>query len=117
MQTNIIGDGRKNSRPLKALDVGSGSGIMLPMIYKLLAKQNKKSKVFGIEHVSQLVQFSIKNIRKSFAELLDDGLIEVIVGDGRKGITEEAPFDIIHVGAGIYRSMLNYIYVSCCCST
>ena len=31
--------------------------------------------------------------------MLDNKLIEIICGDGRKGYKKEAPFDCIHVGA------------------
>ncbi len=59
-----------------------------------------KGTVVGIEHISDLVEFSITNISKSNKKLLDDKKIILEVGDGRKGFKAQAPFNAIHVGAG-----------------
>ena len=56
--------------------------------------------VYGIEHIHELVEKSVANIRKSDAELIDSGKIKIVEGDGRKGLAEYAPYDCIHVGAG-----------------
>ncbi len=55
----------------------------------------------GIDHIDELVQDSIRNIRKdpNLEALLDSGRMKMVVGDGRKGHSEEGPYDAIHVGA------------------
>jgi len=58
-------------------------------------------KVVGIEHIEELVKWSIDNVRRvpGLASRLDDGRIKIVAGDGRKGYSTAAPFDAIHVGA------------------
>ncbi|XP_069493657.1 protein-L-isoaspartate(D-aspartate) O-methyltransferase-like isoform X3 [Ambystoma mexicanum] len=56
-------------------------------------------KVVGIEHIEQLVRDSIANVRADDETLLASGRIKLVVGDGRNGYPEDAPFDAIHVGA------------------
>ena len=59
----------------------------------------QEGKVYGIQHVPQLVASSIKNIEKDNPDLLK-GKVNIKVGDGRKGWTwENVKFDVIHVGA------------------
>ncbi|XP_038660984.1 protein-L-isoaspartate(D-aspartate) O-methyltransferase isoform X2 [Scyliorhinus canicula] len=55
--------------------------------------------VVGIEHIKELVNDSINNVKKDDPSLLSSGRIKFLVGDGRQGYPEEAPFDAIHVGA------------------
>uniref|UniRef100_A0A671SWF8 Protein-L-isoaspartate O-methyltransferase n=1 Tax=Sinocyclocheilus anshuiensis TaxID=1608454 RepID=A0A671SWF8_9TELE len=69
----------------KALDVGSGSGILSVCFARMVGP---KGKVIGIDHMKELVEDSITNVKK------DDP-----IGDGRMGYAEEAPYDAIHVGA------------------
>ncbi|KAI0828699.1 Pcmt1-prov protein [Trametes gibbosa] len=88
----------------RVLDVGSGSGYLSAVLYHLLQDphnaRSKDSKVVGIEHVPELVQWSVGNLRKDgLGAALDDGKIKMIVGDGRKGLLEDGPYDAIHVGA------------------
>lgn len=45
-----------------------------------------ESKVIGIEHIPELVEWSVKNLRRDgLGKALDEGSIKVITGDGRKG--------------------------------
>ena len=44
------------------------------------------------------MNLSHKNISKNHKELLDDGKVKIVIGDGRKG-WEGTRFDVIHVGA------------------
>lgn len=40
----------------------------------------------GIEHIEELVQFSVDNLKKDgLGGALDDGRILIVEGDGRKG--------------------------------
>ena len=55
--------------------------------------------VVGIDHIPELVDFSIRNGRKNYSHLLDSGRVKLLVGDGRKGFPPAAPYDAIHVGA------------------
>uniref|UniRef100_A0AC35GJ30 Protein-L-isoaspartate O-methyltransferase n=2 Tax=Panagrolaimus sp. PS1159 TaxID=55785 RepID=A0AC35GJ30_9BILA len=80
----------------KVLDVGSGSGYLTVCFAKMVGTSGK---VVGIEHMHDLVQNSIKNIRKHNADLLDSNQILIVESDGRLGYSAEAPYDAIHVGA------------------
>ncbi len=57
---------KPNSR---VLDIGSGSGYLLAAF---LLMTNKKGKIYGIEHISDLVEFSKKNLSKNFSESLNN---------------------------------------------
>ena len=55
----------------------------------------------GIDHIDQLVNDSITNVRKdpALGALLDSSQLKLVVGDGRQGYPANAPYDAIHVGA------------------
>ena len=59
--------------------------------------------VVGIDHIDELVKISIANINKDewLANLLEKGCIKMVVGDGRNGYQQLAPYDAIHVGAAV----------------
>ena len=80
----------------KALDVGSGSGYLTVAMSKMM---DDKGCVIGIEHIKNLYDFGKMNISKNHKYLLDNHKIKLILGDGRIGYEEEAPFNCIHVGA------------------
>jgi len=80
----------------KALDVGSGSGYLAAAMGLMVGN---KGKVFGIDVVPQLVNMSIENIKRDNPQLIEDGIVNIMVGDGWKGMPDKAPFDCIHVGA------------------
>lgn len=79
-----------------ALDVGSGSGYLTACFARMVGPTGK---VVGIEHIEQLVQESIENIRLDDQTLLEAGRLKIVVGDGRLGHPDGAPYDAIHVGA------------------
>lgn len=60
-----------------------------------------KGKAVGIDHIKELVDESIANIKKdpNLESLLETGQMMMVTGDGRKGFEAEAPYDAIHVGA------------------
>ena len=66
-------------------------------------KVGESGLVVGIDHIDELIQDSIKNLRRdhNLSKMVDDGRIRMVVGDGRKGYPEFAPYDIIHVGGAI----------------
>ena len=72
----------------KILEVGSGSGYVLALINEIA----KKSQIFGIELRKELAKRSKKI-------LSDKKNIQVIQGDGSKGLSKESPFDRILVSA------------------
>ncbi|XP_024538065.1 protein-L-isoaspartate O-methyltransferase isoform X1 [Selaginella moellendorffii] len=82
---------------MAVLDVGSGSGY-LTAVFALMVGQTGKA--VGIEHIPELVESSIKNIRRTPAvSLLDAGALSVHAGDGKLGFPACSPYDAIHVGA------------------
>ncbi|KAK7681406.1 hypothetical protein QCA50_015498 [Cerrena zonata] len=81
----------------KVLDVGSGSGYLCAVLHHLVGPTGK---VVGIDHIPELVEWSVENLKNDgLTSTLDDKSIEMITGDGRQGWLEKAPFDAIHVGA------------------
>uniref|UniRef100_A0A3P9M3D2 Protein-L-isoaspartate O-methyltransferase n=1 Tax=Oryzias latipes TaxID=8090 RepID=A0A3P9M3D2_ORYLA len=86
----------KLSAGASALDVGSGSGYLTACFARMTGQSGR---VVGIEHIEELVQMSIKNVQADDPELLSSGRIRLLVGDGRLGYPEGAPYDAIHVGA------------------
>ncbi|XP_019876007.1 protein-L-isoaspartate(D-aspartate) O-methyltransferase [Aethina tumida] len=80
----------------RALDVGSGSGYLTACMAKILGS---KGVAVGIDHLKELVDMSRSNIQVDNPELLENGNVVLITGDGRKGYPEMGPYDAIHVGA------------------
>ncbi|NWV67334.1 PIMT methyltransferase, partial [Malurus elegans] len=80
----------------KALDVGSGSGYLTACFARMIGPTGK---AVGVEHIKELVYESIRNVQEDDPTLLSSGRVKLVVGDGRQGYPEEAPYDAIHVGA------------------
>ncbi|XP_075226037.1 protein-L-isoaspartate (D-aspartate) O-methyltransferase isoform X2 [Lycorma delicatula] len=80
----------------KALDVGSGSGYLTACMAHMVGETGK---AIGIDHIPELVEMSKANVKKDDSSLLDSGRIKLVVGDGRLGYPDEAPYNAIHVGA------------------
>lgn len=82
----------------KVLDIGSGSGYLTHVIAELVKPGGT---VIGIDHIQALVDMAEKNMRKSTegTQLLEDGTVKFVKGDGRKGYPDGGPYDAIHVGA------------------
>ena len=80
-----------------ALDVGSGTGYLT---VAMALAMPPTSKIFGIEHVPELVKKSLQNISKDNPDLLKQK-VRIEQGDGRLGwiIDKNVKFDAIHVGA------------------
>ncbi|XP_033630176.1 protein-L-isoaspartate(D-aspartate) O-methyltransferase-like isoform X1 [Asterias rubens] len=79
-----------------ALDVGSGSGYLTACMGLMVGETGR---VIGIDHIKELVEWSVSNVAKEHSNLLDSGRVKLVVGDGRKGYPEGGPYDAIHVGA------------------
>lgn len=89
----------------RVLDVGSGSGYTAAIFYHLVRADSPlgsgpPGKVVGVDHMPDLVSWSVENLRKDgLGPAIDNGEIEMIAADGRKGWLPSAPYDAIHVGA------------------
>lgn len=101
-----IGEGQTISQPLtvafmlellepeegdKVLDIGSGSGWQAALLAELVGREGQ---VFSVEIIEELKEFAETNASKCGFENL-----EFIVGDGKDGLEEEAPFDRIIAAA------------------
>ncbi|KAI0051331.1 protein-L-isoaspartate O-methyltransferase [Auriscalpium vulgare] len=85
----------------RVLDVGSGSGYLTAALHHLVGPTGT---VFAIEHIPELVEWSVANLRADgLGGALDSGAITVIARDGRLGYSSKAPYDAIHVGAAAPR--------------
>jgi len=80
----------------KALDVGSGSGYLTVCFAKMVGSSGA---VTGIDHIKELVDWSVSNVKKNHGDLLSSGQVKLVVGDGRQGHAEHGPYHAIHVGA------------------
>ncbi|KAF8069073.1 protein-L-isoaspartate O-methyltransferase [Lyophyllum atratum] len=85
----------------RVLDVGSGSGYLTAVFHHLTEPTGT---VVGIDHIPELVQQSVENLKKDgLGEAVEKGRIIMVVGDGREGaavrVVLVGPYDAIHVGA------------------
>ena len=80
----------------KVLDVGCGSGILSACMSLMVGDEGK---VVALDYVKGLTDLTTTNINKNRSNLLENGRVTVVLGDGWKGHAEEAPYDCIHVGA------------------
>lgn len=81
---------------MSALDVGSGSGYLTVCFAHMVGESGK---VVGIDHIKQLVDWSVANVQKNHGHLLETGRVKLVVGDGREGYPPGGPYNAIHVGA------------------
>ncbi|XP_015759785.1 PREDICTED: protein-L-isoaspartate(D-aspartate) O-methyltransferase-like [Acropora digitifera] len=79
-----------------ALDVGSGSGFLTAAMAYMVGETGK---VYGVDHIDQLVKDAVANIKRGNPELLEENRVKLVCGDGRKGYEPGKPYDAIHVGA------------------
>jgi len=47
------------------------------------------------------IEFILKLLCRSHADYLEKGMVRFMIADGREGLPQEGPFDIILVGGGI----------------
>ncbi|KAF2849257.1 protein-L-isoaspartate O-methyltransferas-like protein [Plenodomus tracheiphilus IPT5] len=80
------------------LDIGSGSGYLTAVLANLVGPRGV---VTGIDHIQPLVDLANTNMAKSDQgrQMLGSGQVKFVLGDGRKGWAQGAPYDAIHVGA------------------
>jgi len=77
---------------LKVLEVGGGSGYHAAVMAELV---RPRGKVFTIERIHLLVEMARKNLEAAGYS----DVVEVIEGDGTRGLPEHAPYDRISVAA------------------
>jgi len=73
----------------KVLEVGTGSGYQAAILAQLAGR------VYTIERLERLASEASRKLKK-----LGYKNVEVVVGDGTRGLPEHAPFDVILVTAG-----------------
>lgn len=78
------------------LDVGSGTGYLTSVFHKLVGS----GRVTGIEHIEQLAKLGHNNaVRDGLGSAIENGSLQFVLGDGRNGWPDTAPYDAVHVGA------------------
>ena len=77
----------------KVLEIGGGSGYHAAVTAELVKPDGR---VFTIERIPDLVEAARSNLTRAGYS----GLVEVVLGDGSKGLPEKAPFDRIFVACG-----------------
>ncbi len=60
---------------------------------------NDTGLVVGVDHIQEIIDYSINNINKHHANLLKEKKIIIEKCDGRNGCEKYAPYKVIHVGA------------------
>lgn len=69
------------------LDVGSGSGYLSAVFHHLVTSEEITGKVIGIDHIPELVESSVQNLKNDgLGKALEEKQIEIIIGDGRQGM-------------------------------
>ena len=71
------------------MQVGSGSGYTCATFHHLVSPSdgNERGSVIGIDHIKQLVDWSVINLKADGLESsLSDGTIKMVYGDGRQGL-------------------------------
>jgi protein-L-isoaspartate(D-aspartate) O-methyltransferase len=82
----------------KALDIGTGSGYIAACFAEAMGKG---SQVYMIDHIKEILDFANNNIKKGNAYLIKSKRIISLLKDGRHGLHEFGPYDVIHVGGAI----------------
>lgn len=93
----------------KILDIGSGSGWTTALLAEIVGE---KGRVYGMEIIKELEEFSKKNISKY--NFIKKGIVKLVNKDGYEGLPEYAPFDRIIVSAAskkIPQKLINQLKV------
>jgi len=89
----------------RALDIGSGSGYLVACMAEMMVPDHNNivnnTKIVGLEYLHDIYKFGKRNIQHSerTRDLLENGVIEMVEGDGWKGHASLGPYHAIHVGA------------------
>eukprot|EP01091_Cochliopodium_minus_P011040 TRINITY_DN3062_c0_g1_i1.p1 TRINITY_DN3062_c0_g1~~TRINITY_DN3062_c0_g1_i1.p1 ORF type:complete len:219 (-),score=55.12 TRINITY_DN3062_c0_g1_i1:32-688(-) len=95
MALEFLYDKIKDKKNQRVLDVGVGSGYLAACFAHLI---DDGGKVLGVDIIPQIVELARENLQKDCPQFLENGKIEIKLGDGWKSI-EGKKFDAIHVGA------------------
>lgn len=82
----------------KALDIGTGSGYVAACFAEMVGKEGR---VYMIDHIQQILDFAMANIKKGNAHLIKQKRLVPVLCDGRKGLPEFGPYQVIHVGGAV----------------
>jgi protein-L-isoaspartate(D-aspartate) O-methyltransferase len=82
----------------KCIDIGTGSGYVAACFAEMVGKDGK---VFMVDHLQQVLDYALGNIKKGNSYLLKQKRIIPILKDGRKGLADHGPYDVIHVGGAL----------------
>ena len=74
----------------KVLEIGTGSGYQAAILVEIVSD----GRVFTIERFENLAKKAVKGLKS-----LNYENVEVVVGDGTRGLPDEAPFDAIIITA------------------
>lgn len=89
----------------RILDVGYGSGILLAyaaeVMRQLHPSEPNSGRFAGVEYLPDIAEFGIQNLKSLpfTKQLMDQGRLVCIQGDGHSGVPAAGPYDGIHVGA------------------
>jgi len=82
----------------RALDIGTGSGYVAACFAEMVGKEGK---VYMVDHIQQILDYAMNNIKKQNFILIKQKRIVPVLCDGRKGLPEHGPYNIIHIGGAI----------------
>jgi protein-L-isoaspartate(D-aspartate) O-methyltransferase len=74
----------------RVLEVGGGSGYHAAVMAELVKPEGR---VYSMERIASLAESARRNLKAAGYE----NIVEVIVGDGTRGLPERAPFDRISI--------------------
>lgn len=75
----------------EVLEIGTGSGYNAALLAEIIGREGK---LYTMERLEKIAEFGRKNLEKTGCDR-----VKVVVGDGTKGLEEEAPWDRILVTA------------------
>lgn len=77
----------------RVLEVGSGSGYLTAGMALLVGESGK---AVALDHIPELMYAMRKSVQQTPAQkLVDAGALSFVVGDGRAGAPEFAPYDVV----------------------
>lgn len=77
----------------RVLEVGSGSGYLTACMALLVGESGK---AVALDHILELIYATRKSVQQTPAQkLVDAGALSFVVGDGRAGAPEFAPYDVV----------------------
>ena len=78
----------------KVLEIGTGSGWNTALMSKIIGEIGK---IISIERIESLHNFAKENLKNG--GFLENGIVNLILGDGYRGYSDQAPYDKIIAAA------------------